>query len=110
MNQTNLYSDIAHRSGGDIYIGVVGPVRSGKSTFIKRFMELSVIPGMEDGAKRDRAIDELPVSGAGKTITTVEPRFVPAEAAEIFKKRSRFLCPRRHYQHACNSKSRKNRF
>lgn len=86
MNQTNLYSDIAHRSGGDIYIGVVGPVRSGKSTFIKRFMELSVIPGMEDGAKRDRAIDELPVSGAGKTITTVEPRFVPAEAAEIHLK------------------------
>lgn len=83
MNQTNLYSDIAHRSGGDIYIGVVGPVRTGKSTFIKRFMELSVLPNMEDDARRERAVDELPVSGAGKTITTVEPRFVPAEAAEI---------------------------
>ena len=83
MNQTNLYSDIADRSGGDIYIGVVGPVRTGKSTFIKHFMELSVLPGMEESAKRDRAIDELPVSGAGKTITTVEPRFVPAEAAQI---------------------------
>ncbi len=83
MNQTNLYSDIANRSGGDIYIGVVGPVRTGKSTFIKRFMELSVLPNMTDSHKRDRAVDELPVSGAGKTITTVEPRFVPAEAAEI---------------------------
>lgn len=86
MNQTNLYSDIAHRSGGDIYIGVVGPVRTGKSTFIKRFMELSVIPNMEQNANRDRVIDELPISGAGKTITTVEPRFVPAEAAEIHLK------------------------
>ncbi|MBQ6716874.1 MAG: stage IV sporulation protein A [Clostridia bacterium] len=86
MNQTNLYSDIALRSGGDIYIGVVGPVRTGKSTFIKRFMELSVLPNMTDSHKRDRAIDELPVSGAGKTITTVEPRFVPAEAAEIHLK------------------------
>lgn len=86
MNQTNLYSDIANRSGGDIYIGVVGPVRTGKSTFIKRFMELSVLPNMTDTRKRDRAIDELPVSGAGKTITTVEPRFVPAEAAEIHLK------------------------
>jgi len=83
MNQTNLYSDIANRSGGDIYLGVVGPVRTGKSTFIKRFMELSVLLSMEESAGRDRAIDELPVSGAGKTITTVEPRFVPAEAAEI---------------------------
>lgn len=86
MNQANLYSDIAHRSGGDIYIGVVGPVRTGKSTFIKRFMELAVLPNMEMGAKRDRATDELPVSGAGKTITTIEPRFVPAEAAEIHLK------------------------
>ncbi len=86
MNQTNLYSVIALRSGGDIYIGVVGPVRTGKSTFIKRFMELSVLPNMTDSHKRDRAIDELPVSGAGKTITTVEPRFVPAEAAEIHLK------------------------
>ncbi len=86
MNQTSLYSDIANRSGGDIYLGVVGPVRTGKSTFIKRFMELSVLPGMEESTKRERAIDELPVSGAGKTITTVEPRFVPAEAAEIHLK------------------------
>ena len=83
MSQTNLYRDIAGRCEGDIYIGVVGPVRTGKSTFIKRFMELLVLPNMESAAKRERAQDELPVSGAGRTITTTEPKFVPNEAVEV---------------------------
>lgn len=82
MNQ-NLYRDIALRCDGDIYIGVVGPVRTGKSTFIKRFMELLVLPNMEGEHRRERAIDELPVSGAGRTIMTTQPKFVPNEAAEI---------------------------
>lgn len=83
MSQTNLYRDIAGRCEGDIYIGVVGPVRTGKSTFIKRFMELLVLPNMESAARRERAQDELPVSGAGRTITTTEPKFVPDEAVEV---------------------------
>ena len=69
--------------GGDIYIGVVGPVRTGKSTFIKRFMELLVLPNIEDGYKRERAIDELPQSAGGRTIMTTEPKFIPNEAIEI---------------------------
>lgn len=83
MDQKNLYRDIAGRCEGDIYIGVVGPVRTGKSTFIKRFMELMVLPNIENLNKKERAMDELPVSGAGKTITTTEPKFVPNEAAEV---------------------------
>jgi len=79
----NILRDIAERTGGDIYLGVVGPVRTGKSTFIKRFMELMVIPGIEDFYERERAKDELPLSGAGRTITTTEPKFVPNEAIEI---------------------------
>lgn len=79
----NIIMDIAERTGGDIYLGVVGPVRTGKSTFIKRFMELMVIPNIEDSYDRERAKDELPQSGAGKTITTTEPKFVPNEAVEI---------------------------
>ena len=79
----NLYADIAQRTGGNIYIGVVGPVRTGKSTFIKRFMEQLVIPNIEDPYRRDRARDELPQSGSGKTIMTSEPKFVPEEAVEI---------------------------
>ena len=82
MNQ-NLYRDIALRCDGDIYIGVVGPVRTGKSTFIKRFMELLVLPNMEGEHRRERAIDELPVSGAGRTLMTTQPNYVPNEAAEI---------------------------
>ena len=70
---SNLYADIARRTGGDIYIGVVGPVRTGKSTFIKRFMEELVIPNISDLYQRERAKDELPQSGSGKTIMTAEP-------------------------------------
>lgn len=79
----NIYADIAKRTGGDIYIGVVGPVRTGKSTFIKRFMETLVINNITDESKRARAIDELPQSGDGKTIMTTEPKFVPNEAIRL---------------------------
>lgn len=79
----NLYQDIATRTGGDIYIGVVGPVRTGKSTFIKRFMNELVIPNMSDPFKKERAIDELPQSAAGRTIMTTEPKFVPNEAVKV---------------------------
>ena len=79
----NIYEDIATRTGGDIYIGVVGPVRTGKSTFIKRFMEQAVIPQIDDPYRAERARDELPQSGSGKTIMTSEPKFVPEEAVEI---------------------------
>lgn len=79
----NLYRDIRQRTGGEIYIGVVGPVRTGKSTFIKRFMDLLVLPYMTDEADRIRAQDELPQSSGGKTITTTEPKFIPKEAAEL---------------------------
>ncbi len=80
---SNLYADIAERTGGDIYIGVVGPVRTGKSTFIKRLMEVLVIPHIDDLYQRERAKDELPQSGSGKTIMTAEPKFVPEEAVQI---------------------------
>ena len=83
MSDYNIYSDIAKRTGGDVYIGVVGPVRTGKSTFIKRFMDSLVIPNITDENKKERAIDELPQSAAGKTIMTTEPKFVPNEAIEI---------------------------
>ena len=83
MDQNTLYRDIAGRCGGDIYIGVVGPVRTGKSSFIKRFMELMVMPGMGDGGSLERMRDELPQSGAGRTIMTTQPKFVPNEAVEL---------------------------
>lgn len=79
----NIYNDIAARTGGDIYIGVVGPVRTGKSTFIKKFMENMVLPNIDDSARRERANDELPQSSAGKTIMTTEPKFIPEDAVEI---------------------------
>lgn len=79
----NIYADIAARTGGNIYIGVVGPVRTGKSTLIKRIMEELVIPCIEDPYRKERARDELPQSGSGKTIMTSEPKFVPEEAVEI---------------------------
>ncbi|HQD91162.1 MAG TPA: stage IV sporulation protein A, partial [Syntrophomonadaceae bacterium] len=80
MEGNNILQDIAERTSGDIYLGVVGPVRTGKSTFIKRFMELMILPNIKDIYDRERAKDELPQSGAGKTITTTEPKFVPNEA------------------------------
>lgn len=83
LGQFDVYNDIQARTGGEIYIGVVGPVRTGKSTFIKRFMDLLVIPGIEDVHSKERAIDELPQAAAGKTIMTTEPKFIPKEAAEI---------------------------
>ena len=83
MESMGLYQDIAKRTQGDIYVGVVGPVRTGKSTFIKRFMDLLVIPNIENSYKKERARDELPQSAAGRTIMTTEPKFVPNEAIEI---------------------------
>ena len=83
MEQYDIYKDIAERTGGDIYFGIVGPVRTGKSTFIKRFMELYVLPNIENTYTKDRARDELPQSSAGRTIMTTEPKFVPNEAIEI---------------------------
>lgn len=83
MEERNIYDDIALRTGGDIYIGVVGPVRTGKSTFIKRFMETLVIPNIENVYRRERARDELPQSGSGRTIMTAEPKFVPEEAVAV---------------------------
>ena len=83
MEERKLYDDIALRTQGDIYLGVVGPVRTGKSTFIKRFMETLVIPGIENVYRRERARDELPQSGSGRTIMTAEPKFVPEEAVSI---------------------------
>ena len=83
MKDSNVYRDIAARTNGDIYIGVVGPVRTGKSTFIKKFMETLVIPNIENDYRRERATDELPQSAAGKTIMTTEPKFVPEEAVEV---------------------------
>ncbi|MBR6708262.1 MAG: stage IV sporulation protein A, partial [Clostridia bacterium] len=79
----NLYQDIAQRTGGDIYIGVVGPVRTGKSTFIKQFMEALVLPNIAEGYDRTRARDEMPQSAAGKTVMTTEPKFIPDEAVPI---------------------------
>ena len=83
MENLDIYKDIAERTDGDIYVGVVGPVRTGKSTFIKKFMELLVLPNIDNEYKKERAIDELPQSAAGKTIMTTEPKIIPNEAVEI---------------------------
>ncbi|SDI98049.1 stage IV sporulation protein A [Salimicrobium halophilum] len=83
MERVDIFNDISKRTNGDIYLGVVGAVRTGKSTFIKKFMELAVLPYMEDEAERERALDELPQSAAGKTIMTTEPKFIPNQAVEI---------------------------
>lgn len=83
MEQNKIYADIANRTGGHIYIGVVGPVRTGKSTFIKQFMETLVLPNLQDEILRERTTDELPQSGSGKTIMTSEPKFVPEEAVSV---------------------------
>lgn len=83
MADSRIYEDIALRTGGDIYVGVVGPVRTGKSTFIKRFMESLIIPGIENTYARERARDELPQSGSGRTVMTAEPKFVPEDAVTV---------------------------
>ena len=83
MADSSIYEDIALRTDGDIYLGVVGPVRTGKSTFIKRFMETMVLPRIESEPRRSRAADELPQSAAGRTIMTTEPKFIPEEAVSI---------------------------
>ncbi len=83
MLDYNVYEDIAKRSGGDIYIGVVGPVRTGKSTLIKKFMTELVIPNVTDANLKNVMIDELPQSASGKSVMTTEPKFVPAKAAEV---------------------------
>ncbi|MBQ6164849.1 MAG: stage IV sporulation protein A [Clostridia bacterium] len=83
MDNRSIYEDIRTRTQGDIYIGVVGPVRTGKSTFVKRFMDTLVIPHMGEDAKKGRAVDELPQSAAGRTIMTTEPKFIPEQAAKI---------------------------
>lgn len=83
MERFNIFEDIAQRTGGDIYIGVVGPVRTGKSTFIRRFVERLILPQVQDEFLRQRMLDELPQSGAGRTVMTVEPKFVPEEAVEL---------------------------
>ena len=83
MEERKIYEDIAKRTDGDIYVGVVGPVRTGKSTFIKRFMETLVIPNIENVYRRERARDELPQSGSGRTVMTAEPKFVPEDAVDI---------------------------
>ncbi len=77
----NLYKDIRDRTGGEIYIGVVGAVRTGKSTFIKRFMDLMVLPHLQDDHEKERLTDELPQAAAGKVVMTTEPKFIPKEAA-----------------------------
>ena len=81
--ENSIYKDIAERRQGDIYVGVVGPVRTGKSTFIKRFMDTLVLPNIENDAMHDRAVDELPQSSAGRTIMTTEPKFIPENAVEV---------------------------
>ena len=81
--KNNIYADISSRTGGDIYIGVVGPVRTGKSTFIKRFMDALVIPNIPGEFEKERARDELPQSAAGRTIMTTEPKFIPEDSIEI---------------------------
>lgn len=83
MEKTDIFRDIAERTGGDLYLGVVGGVRTGKSTFIKRFMELMVLPNIKNVYDRERAKDELPQSAAGRTIMTTEPKFIPNEAVEL---------------------------
>lgn len=83
MDRMDLYRDIAQRTQGDIYIGVVGPVRTGKSTFIKRFLDLLILPGIENPYEKERLVDELPQSGSGKTIMTTQPKFVPNEALKL---------------------------
>ena len=83
MAEHSIYKDIAERTGGDVYIGVVGPVRTGKSTFIHRFLDTIVMPNIENEYDKKRTQDEMPQSASGRTIMTTEPKFIPEDAAEI---------------------------
>ena len=83
MEERNVYRDISRRTDGDVYIGVVGPVRTGKSTFIKKFMDSLVLPNITDEAVYRRTLDELPQSASGRTIMTTEPKFIPEESVEV---------------------------
>lgn len=83
MEKIDVIKNISMRTGGDIYLGVVGAVRTGKSTFIRKFMETMVVPYIEDEYEKKRTLDELPQAAAGKTIMTTEPKFIPATAAKI---------------------------
>ena len=83
MTNYNIYEDIAVRTNGDIYLGVVGPVRCGKSTFITKFINTLVIPNIQNQFDKDRAIDELPQSADGKTVMTTQPKFIPNKAVKI---------------------------
>lgn len=83
MTGTAIYKDIAKRTGGDIYIGVVGPVRTGKSTFIRKFMESLIIPNIEDEFEKTKARDELPQSAGGRTVMTAEPKFIPDRSVSV---------------------------
>ena len=83
MQAYDVYKDISERTGGDIYLGVVGAVRTGKSTFIRNLMELLVLPRIEDEHEKQRIVDELPQSGAGRTVMTTQPKFVPGEAVSV---------------------------
>ena len=83
MDSVTIYQDIAKRTNGDIYIGVVGPVRSGKSTFIKKFMDELVLPNIEDENEKTRVVDELPQSATGKAVMTTQPQFVPDKGVKI---------------------------
>lgn len=94
MEKYDLFRDIAERTGGDIYLGVVGPMRTGKSTFIKRFMDLLILPNIEDINVRERTRDELPQSGAGRAIMTTEPKFVPDDAVQITLQNNLFFSVR----------------
>ncbi|MBR2336459.1 MAG: stage IV sporulation protein A [Clostridia bacterium] len=83
MQKFDIYGDLAKRTGGDIYLGVVGPVRAGKSTFVKRFAEMLIMPNVSGKNKKQIALDELPQSGSGKTVTTTEPKFIPSDAVKV---------------------------
>ena len=103
-NEYAVYKDIQDRTGGEIYIGVVGPVRTGKSTFIKRFMDLLVLPYMENEHEKERARDELPQSAGGKTITTTEPKFIPKEAAQIQNGKNALVIGRKSVYQGCGDR------
>ena len=83
MENFEIYNDIAKRTNGDIYVGVVGPVRTGKSTFISKFMQSSILKNISNEYEKKRTIDEMPQSGAGKTVMTMQPKFVPSEAVTV---------------------------